>query len=101
MGIATFLGITAIRNIGSSNADQTLLLLCETGEKDLDSYFESIEQSVEMVSAFVESDLESASIEQLDEHVERTKDIFAKMARQTHGVLTYYYRIDPAVSTEV
>ena len=98
MGIATFLGITAIRNIGSSNADQTLLLLCETGEKDLDSYFESIEQSVEMVSAFVESDLEGASIEQLDEHVERTKDIFAKMARQTHGVLTYYYRIDPAVS---
>ena len=96
--IATLMGVIAIRNIGSRNSEQMLRLLCKTGGKDLDSYFESVEQSVEMVSAFVESDLEGLTVEQLPEHLERAKDIFARMSYRTHGVLTYYYRIDPAFS---
>lgn len=41
--VATLLGITAIRNIGNKSSDQMLRLLCESGEKNLDYYFESVE----------------------------------------------------------
>ena len=44
MTIATLLSVTAIRNLGNSNSEEMLLLLCETGEKNLDSYFDSVEQ---------------------------------------------------------
>ena len=53
MVIATLLGVIALKNVGSDSSDEMLLLLCETGEKNLDFYFESVEQSVEMVSAYV------------------------------------------------
>ncbi len=98
--IATLLGIFAIRNIGNENSDRMLLLLCESGEKNLDFYFESVEHSVEIVNAYVEADLAEIELDQLPEHLERVKDVFAKMAYDTNGVLTYYYRIDPHVSTE-
>ena len=101
MTIATLLSVSAIRNIGNSSSDQMLYLLCETGEKNLDSYFESVEQSVELVSSFVKEDLEGLEPERLQAHIERAKAIFARTAANTHGVLTYYYRIDPAVSDTV
>ena len=91
-------GVTAIRDIGNRAADRLLFLLCETGEKNLDFYFESVEQSVEMVSAYVESDLDGLETEKLRAHLERARGIFSKLAYQTDGVVTYYYRIDPAVS---
>ena len=92
--------VFTIKNIGNSDADQTLLMLCETGEKNLDAYFQSVEQSVEMVSAYVESDLDGLEPGQLSAHLDRTKSIFSKMANAASGVLTYYYRIDPAVSAK-
>ena len=101
MVIATIYGVIAIRNIGSRSANRILYLLCETGEKNLDLYFESVEQSVEMVSAYVESDLESLGSEQLQAHLDRVSEIFQKLTYKTNGVLTYYYRIDPAVSADV
>lgn len=96
--IVTLMGAIAIRDIGKSDSGQLLTLLCESGEKNLDSYFESVEQSVQMVSAYVESDLEGLAPDQLDAHIGRAKDIFSKMTHRTNGVLTYYYRIDPEVS---
>ena len=101
MAAATGFGVVAIRNIGSRSADQMLLLLCETGEKNLDHYFESVEQSVEMVSAYVESDLDGLDDERLQAHLDRVSDIFNKLTYKTNGVLTYYYRIDPTVSAKV
>ena len=96
--ITTFQGAYAIRGIGSSSSEQLLRLLCETGQKHLNSYFTSVEQSVEMVSSFVGEDLESLEPEELAAHIDRTRSIFAKTANKTQGILTYYYRIDPAVS---
>ena len=101
MAVATVFGVTAIRNIGSRSADQMLLLLCQTGEKNLDHYFESVEQSVEMVSAYVESDLNGLNDDQLQAHLDRVSDFFKKLTYRTNGVLTYYYRIDPTVSENV
>lgn len=98
MLVAMAFGVAAIRNIGNKSAEQTLLLLCEAGQKNLDSYFKSVEQSVEMVSAYVESDLRGLEDAELQAHLNRVSDIFRKMTYRTSGILTYYYRIDPAVS---
>ena len=98
MGISTAVGVMALRSVGTSNADQVLLLMCETGQKNLDHDFQSVEQSVAMVSAYVESDLDGLSEEQIQAHLARVKGIFTRIIGKTDGVLTYYYRIDPAVS---
>ena len=101
MLIAAGFGVIAIKNIGRRSAEQTLLLLCETGQKNLDQYFSSVEQSVEMISAYVESDLDGLDAPRLQEHLDRVDDIFMRLNNKTNGVLTYYYRIDPAVSDTV
>ena len=76
MLVAMVLGVSALRTIGQRNANQTLLLLCEAGEKNLDLYFERVEQSVEMVSAYVQSDLDGLEDGQLQAHLDRVSDIF-------------------------
>ena len=101
MGISTALGIKDTIEIGRSTSEQALKLLCENGEKNLDYYFDSVGQSVEMVASYAEADLESTSVQNLEEHVERVNVLFGKIARQTNGVLTYYYRIDPSFSESV
>ena len=98
MLITTAVSTVAIRDLGNSSSKQILDLLCETGQKNLDSYFNSIEQSVEMVSSYAESDLSRTEIENLDKHIDRMREVFEKTARSTSGILTYYYRIDPKVS---
>ena len=99
--IATTLGVIAIQSIGTSSSEQVLRLLCETSQRNINSYFSSVEQSVEIVSSFVEGDLKGLETEQLAEHVEHMRTVFAETASNTMGVLTYYYRIDPSVSDTV
>ena len=101
MVIATILGVNAIRDIGNHNAEQTLLLLCQKGQKDLDYYFQNVESSVKTVAAFVQSDLDGVEDDHLQAHIDRVCDVFQKLAYNTNGVLTYYYRIDPEVSGNV
>ena len=61
--VAALLGTLAIRSMAEDNAERTLHLLCETGQKNLDAYFDSIEQSVGMVASFADSgDVSSAFI---------------------------------------
>lgn len=98
MTVATCLGVAAIQSIGSDSSNQSLLLLCEVGEKNLDYYFENVEQSVEKVSAYAESDLDGVDDEHLQEHLDRVSDFFKRVTYKTDGILTYYYRIDPSVS---
>ena len=57
--VAALLGTLAIRSMAEDNAERTLHLLCETGQKNLDAYFDSIEQSVGMVASFADSDLKN------------------------------------------
>mgnify|MGYP007122077155 FL=1 len=70
MAIATFFGVTAIRDVGNHDAEQTLLLLCETGQKDLNYYFQNVESSVKMVAAFIQSDLDGVDDEDLQTHID-------------------------------
>lgn len=104
MTIATILGVFVIRDIGIESSNQVLLLLCETGAKNLDADLERAEHSAGMVAAYVESDLEGIkgdlNDEQLQRHLDRVNDIFKKMSLKSGGVLTYYYRIDPEISQD-
>ena len=84
MLVATLMGVVAIRDIGKENSQQLLMSLCESGEKNLDSYFESVEQAVEMVSAYVEADLEGMTdAEQLPDHLDRVKEIYPVEIKMT------------------
>ena len=99
--IVTLLSAVFIRRTESYKSYQLLQMLCESGKRSLDYYFDSVENSVLRVSSFVEDDLEEMSEEQLAKHVENTREYFGMMASKTKGVLTYYYRIDPSVSYSV
>lgn len=101
MVIAAVFGVVAIRNIGISRSEQLLRLLCETGQKNLDDYFEDVEQDIQTISAYVESDLDGMEDEKLQAHLDRVSDFFKRILEKTNGVKTYYYRIDPTVSSEV
>ena len=99
MIIAAAFGVVAIRQLGMSDAEQMLRLLCEAGERNLDDLFENLEQNVLIVSSYVESDLDGVSDEELQKHLDRVSDVFKRILVKTNGIVTYYYRIDPAVSS--
>lgn len=101
MIIAVILGVVAIRNLGTSSSEQMLMLLCEAGQKNLDDYLGDLEQEIAAISAYVEDDLDGLSDEQLQAHLDRVSEFFKKVLVKTDGVRTYYYRIDPAVSSRV
>ena len=101
MVIVTTLGVIAIRNLGMTGAEQTMLLLCEAGQKTIDTYLNDVEQDVDMVSAYVEANLHGVDDEKLQNHLDFVSDFFKKVISRTGGVMTYYYRIDPTVSSKV
>ena len=101
MIIATIFGVAAIRDIGQKNSEQMLMLLCEAGEKNLDSSLLDVEQDVETISAYAEEDLTGLDDERLSAHLNRVSEFFRKALYKTNGVITYYYRIDPSVSSNV
>ncbi|MBR4473020.1 MAG: diguanylate cyclase [Oscillospiraceae bacterium] len=101
MIIAAAFGVAAIRRLGMSDAEQMLRLLCEAGEKNLDDMFENLEENVQIVSSYVESDLDGLSDEEFQMHLDRVSEVFKRILVNTNGIVTYYYRIDPAVSSSV
>ena len=84
------LSVFFIRSTEQQQSNQLLLLLCETGEKNLDYYFNSVQKSVSKVASYVESDLDGLEEGQLQAHLDRVSDIFWKLTYKTNGVLTYY-----------
>ncbi len=99
--IVTLLSVVFIRNKERRESDQLLLLLCETGERNLDNYFNNVQKSVQKVATFAKDDIEGLSTEQLERHIDHVGLYFEEIAARTNGVLTYYYRIDPALSDTV
>ena len=99
--VVSLLSVFFIRNAENRKSEQLLLLLCETGERNLDYYFSSVEKSVRKIASYTEKDLSGLEPEQLHAHVERIRPYFEEIANKTNGVLTYYYRIDPEVSDSV
>lgn len=99
--VITVLSVFVIRNPEDDKNDQLLLLLCETGERNLDYYFNSVEKSVKKIATYTEKDLDGLDDEKLQKHTDRVRSYFDQIANKTNGVYTYYYRIDPDVSDTV
>ena len=98
--IATYIGVYSIQTLGKRDADQMLHLKCTSGAMNLETYFDGVERSVETVSTLVQDNFEHMPPEQLDSEVESVRHLFNKVANNTHGVLTYYFRLDPEFSKE-
>jgi hypothetical protein len=96
--VVTTLSVLFIIRSEEREADQILLLMCETGQRNLDYYFNSVEQSIGKVSSFANKDIAATEDGDLQGHVDRVRDYFDVVAHRTNGVLTYYYRIDPEYS---
>ena len=99
--IATAIGVISIKNLGRDDADQMIHLTATTGAMNLEQYFESVEHSVRTVSTLVSDSFEGMPFEDLDSQVERARNLFGRIAYNTNGVLTYYFRIDPEISEDV
>lgn len=99
--VVSSLSVFFIRNTEHRKSDQLLLLLSETGKKNLDYYFNSIQKSVDKVSQYANSNLYGTDDESLEEQSEKLKPYFEDVSSRTNGVLTYYYRIDPEISENV
>ena len=78
-----------------------LLLLCETGQRNIEFFFDSIQHSVGKVASYAEENLSGLEDGVLKRQVDRTMQYFEEMAGKTNGVMTYYYRIDPEISSSV
>ena len=104
VALVTLTSVLFIRNSKRRESEQLLLLLCETGQRNLDYYFDSVQKSMRDVSTFMEEDLahvEDLTDSMLTGHVNRVGSYFDQIVKQTNGVLTYYYRIDPEASETV
>ncbi len=93
--------ILFVRNNEHNKADQLLMLLCETGQRNLNNYFDGVQKSVKKMEVYAESNLHELDDKSLEEHMNMVRTYFDEVASKTSGVLTYYYRIDPEVSKNV
>ena len=87
--IVTSLSVLFIRRNERRDSEQMLLLLCETGERNLEYYFSSVQKSVGKVAVFVENDLNGLDDSRLARHMERVGKYFDELVCKTNGVLTY------------
>jgi len=101
LSIAMVIGVVSIRKLGREDADQMIHLTATTGAMNLEQYFESVEHSVRTVSTLVSDSFDDMPFEDLDNQVERARNLFGRIAYNTNGVLTYYFRIDPEISRDV
>ena len=99
IAVVALLSVLSIRNAERRKSDQLLLFLCETGKRNLDYYFDNVEQSAKKIAAYTERELDGLDDEKLLAQTERIRKYFEDIAYKTSGVLTYYYRIDPEVSS--
>ena len=99
--IVTLVSVLFIRQNERLESNQMLLLLCETGERNLDYFFNSVQKSVAKVASFVQDDIKGLEAEALEQHIDRVGKYFEELVYRTNGVLTYYYRIDPEISDTV
>lgn len=99
--VITLLSVIFIRKTASRKSDQLLLMLCENGQYSLNYYFDSVQNSVNDITSFVEDDIKGLDDKQLEKHMENAREYFDYIISRTNGVLTYYYRIDPSVSSTV
>lgn len=93
--VATVISAISISTLGNENSKQILSLLCETGQKNLDYYFDSVQDSVDLISRNVTRNIQENGKDHLNDNIDYCEKMFASLITKTNGALDYYYRIDP------
>ena len=96
--VATVIGVISIATFGHEKSEESLRLLCQEAKNNLNYYFDSVEQSAEIVSGLVTEDLKNTDLTNLAEHTAKADTYFKEAIKHTNGVATYYYRFDPDIS---
>ena len=106
--VATTIGVISIANFGHDSSEESLRLLCKEGHDDLNDYFDSVEQSVDIVSDLLEEDLKNETLDinnkeanGLVDHTAKADLYFKEAVKHTEGVTTYYYRLDPTLTNQL
>ena len=124
------ISILSIKSEGDQASAERLDLICDDRCRSIDKYLDSIEQSVDTISRYAGEALDSIELMEggavgadgyggsaavrardperqarLDDYLRSysslIEGLFHSVANHTHGVLTYYYRIAPDLSSEV
>ena len=100
--ITSIIGSISIAKQAHENSENALSLLCQNGKNNLNNYFKSVEQSVNIVSGLIDDNLDTIPDSEFNTkfptHVAQTKSAFLEAAEHTNGVLTFYYRMDPDIT---
>ena len=118
-----FASVSAIQALTDRSSVEMMSLISHDTGKSLEKYTEDIEQSVSMVANIASSTLDSVALvkggvvgsisrrsgqtqeekAQLDDYLvgycAEVQSIFGPVASHTHGVIAYYYCIDPEISS--
>ena len=101
VSLVTLVSVLFIRTSKHRESEQMLLLLCETGQRNMDYFFHNVQRSVGKVAAYAEENLTGLEEDVLKRQVDLTEEYFEEMVSRTSSVLTYYYRINPEISSNV
>lgn len=97
---ATAIGVISIATFGHESSEESLRLLCQEGKNNLNDYFDSVEQSANIVSGLVTADLKERDLNNLTDHIANADIYFKEAIQHTESVATYYYRFDPEITNE-
>ena len=94
---ATIIGVISIATFGHDSSEESLRLLCQDGKNELNDYFDSVEQSANIVSGLATTDLQTRDLTDLSEHLNLIDAYFKEAVEHTESVDTYYYHFDPDI----
>ncbi|MBE6909103.1 MAG: diguanylate cyclase [Ruminococcaceae bacterium] len=119
----------SLRRDSEREAETTMRLLCDNCCEEIDSYFNTVEHSVDTVAHFAAEQMDSARLvegkaigltgdgalsasqrrnretqkaldEYLAEYTAEVEDMFRSVANHTDGVAAFYFRINPEISKQ-
>lgn len=92
------IGVYSIKSYGDKTSDELLQLTCETRQQTLDTYLNSIEQSVDIVSRYATEEMKGLSDKEMNAYLDKVETLFRSVASSTNGIMTYYFRVSPDIS---
>lgn len=86
------------KNIETS-VNEYMHMVCENSGKELESYFNSVEQSIETLSKIVVKEYDDEDLD-MKGHLKDVNMVFNAFAQNTKGAITYFYRLNPDLFDE-
>ena len=101
--VATGIGAVSVAVTGHESAEQKMALECENGKNKISYYIDSVAKAMNVLGAELQTDIEAISDSdfniEISSHITRAASTFEVASKYTHGVFTYYYRMDPTITS--